>query len=170
MRILLATLLSCFLLASCATKIPATKLERANVLPLQIDPAFQFRKVLLSYNQELAPQIVTTSEPILFEERRRVWGAVDNVDRRELFGNYFIFFWRTSQQADVTIRLEYRQAALGNWVSAQERYYPGAKGSFRSEFSVIGDEYLESGRVTSWRALLIVDGKIVALTQSFIWK
>ncbi len=98
------------------------------------------------------------------------WGAVDNIDRRALFGNYFTFFWWSKKRADVTIRLEYRQADLGNYVSAQERYYPNAKGSFRSEFSVIGDEFLESGRVTSWRAILIVDGKIVALKQSFLWK
>ena len=73
------------------------------------------------------------------------------------------FFWRTSEQADVTVRLEYRQAALGNYVMAVERYYPQAKGSYKSEFDTAGDEYLENGRVTSWRVLLIVNGRIVAL-------
>jgi hypothetical protein len=43
-------------------------------------------------------------------------------------------------------------------------------GSRKSSFEVTGDEYLESGRVTAWRALLIVDGKIVALRQSYMWK
>ena len=46
---------------------------------------------------------------------------------------------------------------------AVERYYPQAKGSYVSEFNTAGDEFLESGRVTSWRVLLIVNGKIVAL-------
>ena len=88
----------------------------------------------------------------------------------ERYGNYFTFFWRTQKTTDVTVRLEYRQAALGNYVMAQERHYPEARGSHHTEFRVTGDDYLEMGRVTSWRALLIVDGRIVALTQSFIWK
>ena len=88
----------------------------------------------------------------------------------ERYGNYYTFFWRTSERADVTVRLEYRQSALGNYVMAMERYYPQAKGSYTSEFNTAGDEYLESGRVTSWRVLLIVDGRIVALRQSFMWR
>ncbi len=53
---------------------------------------------------------------------------------------------------------------------AQERYYPHASGSYKSTFRVTGDEYLEHGQVTSWRVLLIVDGRIVAFRQSFMWK
>jgi hypothetical protein len=66
--------------------------------------------------------------------------------------------------------LEYRQAALGNYVMATERYYPQAKGSYKSEFTTAGDEHLEYGRITSWRVLLIVDGRIVAFRQSFMWR
>jgi hypothetical protein len=29
---------------------------------------------------------------------------------------------------------------------------------------------LENGRVTAWRALLIVEGRIVALSQSYMWR
>ena len=32
------------------------------------------------------------------------------------------------------------------------------------------DEFLENGRVTAWRALLIVEGRIVALSQSYMWR
>jgi hypothetical protein len=52
---------------------------------------------------------------------------------------------------------------------AKERYYPGVRGSRKSPFEVTGDEFLESGRVTAWRVLLIVDGKIVAMRQSYMW-
>ncbi len=55
------------------------------------------------------------------------WGAVGWTERDVRFGNYYTLFWRTSEQADVTVRLEYRQAALGNYVMAMERYYPNAK-------------------------------------------
>ncbi len=170
MRTLLGIVLLSLVLASCATPPPpATKLEKANVLPLAINDRFQFRKVKLYYHQNIPPE-TTTSEPILFERQRITWGVLNSYDSQKLYGNYFTFFWRTSERADVTFRLEYRQAALGNHVMAQERYYAGARGSFISDFTVIGDDYLEFGAVISWRALLIVDGRIVALKQSFMWK
>jgi len=169
MRTFLGSLLSILLLSSCATPEPATKLEKANVLPLELNDNFEFRKQKLDFYDN-KPMPLTTSEPVIFERQRLEWGAVGWMEREERYGNYFTFFWRTSERADVTVRLEYRQSALGNYVMAMERYYPEAKGSYKSEFQVIGDDFLEFGQVTSWRCLLIVDGRIVGLTQSFIWK
>ena len=167
----LALVLFTVLLASCATApVPATRLERANVLPLQLNDNFQFRKIKRFFYGEETRRVQTQSEPVSFEIMRLTFGAVNDYDIKQRFGNYFDFFWRTSERADVTIRLEYRQAGLNNYVMAQERYYPQARGSFQSSFEVTGDDYLEYGRVTSWRVILIVEGKIVALRQSFIWK
>ncbi len=158
------------ILASCATTpVPATKLQKANVLPLALDDDFQFRKVKLFYYQPVNPPR-TESEPVNIEHLRLAFGAITRVDTLERLGNYFTFFWRATREADVTLRLEYRQASLGNYVMAQERYYPAEKGSFESDFTVIGDDYSEFGEVTAWRALLIVDGRIVGLRQSFMWK
>jgi hypothetical protein len=39
----------------------------------------------------------------------------------------------------------------------------------KTAFKIIGDDYIEDGRITSWRALLIENGKIVGLTQSYLW-
>jgi len=170
MRKVLGLIFATFALASCSTvQEPATHLEKANILPLSLNDNFQFRKVKLYYFQPTPPPI-TTSEPVIFEQIRMTWGALDDYDTQQRYGNYFNFFWRNLVEADVTVRLEYRQAGLGNHVMAQERYYPATKGSHQSEFKVTGDEYLEAGRVTAWRALLIVDGKIVGLRQSFLWK
>ncbi len=170
MRTSLAFALLSLAFFSCSTPPgPATKLERAGVLPLEINDNFQFRKIQQSFFSR-DPVPVTQSEPVLFERQRMEWGAVDRYQLEERYGNYYTFFWRASERADVTVRLEYRQSALGNYVMAMERYYPQAKGSYRSEFNTAGDEYLESGRVTSWRVLLIVDGRIVALRQSFMWR
>jgi hypothetical protein len=170
MRTSLAFVLLSLAFSSCSTSPgPATKLEKAGVLPLELNDNYQFRKVKLFYfSADRVP--VTQSEPVLFERQRMAWGAVDGYQLARRYGNYYTFFWRTSQRADVTVRLEYRQSALGNYVMAMERYYPEAKGSYRSEFNTAGDEYLEFGRVTSWRVLLIVDGRIVALRQSFMWR
>jgi hypothetical protein len=170
MRKLLTFGLLSIAFASCSTPPePATKLERAAVLPLEINDNFQIRKIKQTFFDE-GPVPETESEPVNFERRRLEWGAIDRTQLQMRYGNYYQFFWRTSEQADVTVRLEYRQAALGNYVMAVERYYPQAKGSYRSEFDTAGDEFLESGRVTSWRLLLIVNGRIVAFRQSFMWR
>jgi hypothetical protein len=67
------------------------------------------------------------------------------------------------------VRLEYRQEKLGSHVQAQEIHYDHVSGSLKTNFAVIGDDYNEDGKVTSWRALLIENGRIVALNQSFLW-
>ncbi|HEY5742914.1 MAG TPA: hypothetical protein VIS99_10260 [Terrimicrobiaceae bacterium] len=170
MRISLAFAFLSLALASCSTPTErATKLEKAAVLPLELNDNFQFRKTQQAYyTQDPPPR--TDSEPVNFERQRLQWGAVDRYQLEKRYGNYYTFFWRTSERADVTVRMEYRQAALGNYVMAMERYYPQAKGSFKSEFTTAGDDYWENGRVTSWRILLIVEGRIVALRQSFMWR
>lgn len=163
------------LLAGCATpEGPATRLDKANILPLALDDSYQFRKVLTSvFDPSLPEQQVVggnTGGVIEFERLRRTWGAVESFEVAKRHGNYFTFFWRTSKESDVALRLEYRQAGLGNYVMAQERFYPAARGSYRSTFQVTGDDFLENGRVSAWRALLIVEGRIVALTQSYMWR
>jgi hypothetical protein len=163
-------------LAGCATpEGPATRLDKANVLPLALDDAYHFRKILTSgFDPTLTEPKVgsgrNTGGVIEFERLRRTWGAVESFEVAQRHGSYFTFFWRTSKESDVTLRLEYRQAGLGNYVMAQERYFPAARGSFRSTFQVTGDDFLENGRVSAWRVLLIVDGRVVALSQSYMWR
>ena len=79
------------------------------------------------------------------------------------------FFWRSSRKADLTVRFEYRQQNLGAFVQAKEYVVKDAKGSYSSEFDVIGDQYNEDGKVCGWRVLLIENGKVVGLNQSFLW-
>ena len=170
MRRLLGPVVLALMLASCATPPgPATKVQKAAVLPLELNDNFEFRKVKLLFRDEAKP-VETESEPVLFERQRMSFGALTEFDEQQRYGNYFSFFWRNSETADVTVRLEYRQAALDNYVMAEERYYPATRGSHQSDFEVTGDDFLEFGRVTAWRALLIVDGRIVAFRQSFMWR
>jgi len=143
--------------------------EKANVLPLALDDAFQFRKTELFFNDAEAHPQSTDNEMILFERQRVNFGAINSVQRRARSGNYFTFFWRTSRHANLTFRLEYRQEKLGSYVEAQEVPYTDAHGSVRTQFNVIGDDYYQNGRVVAWRALLIENGKIVGLTQSYLW-
>ncbi len=144
------------------------QLEKANVLPLALDDAFQFRKTKIFLNE---PELFKmTVDPMIAFERARVnFGAVNQYDRQQRYGSYYTFFWRAAERADITVRFEYRQQRLGAYVQAKELSYPAVKGSVKSEFAVIGDDYREDGKVTSWRVVLIENGRIVALNQSFLW-
>ncbi|MCX6972407.1 MAG: hypothetical protein NTV93_19965 [Verrucomicrobia bacterium] len=156
--------------AGCSTpEEPANRLEKANVLPLALDDSYQVRKIQQNTYDNTVVQPATISEAANFERLRTYWGAIQSYEYAQRNGNYYNFFWRAKNTSDVTVRFEYRQAALNNYVMAKERYYPGVRGSRKSPFEVTGDEFLESGRVTAWRVLLIVDGKIVALRQSYMW-
>jgi hypothetical protein len=148
-------------------------LPEANVLPLALSDDFQFRKFDIFINAQLRPRStpMTTRELMIYMERhRRTWGDVDNTEISADTGEFFTFFWRTKRQTDLILRFEYRQSNLKNLVQAREIKYPAARGSHESEFAIVGSDYTEDGRVTSWRALLIENNKIVALLQSRAWR
>ncbi|MDQ3624493.1 MAG: hypothetical protein M3463_18725 [Verrucomicrobiota bacterium] len=147
----------------------ARPLDKANVLPLALEDGFEFRKTKLFLNDPDLVKVVTSERMIAFERERIRFGAVTGYDERQRRGHYLSFFWRTKREADLTVRLEYRQANLGSYVQAKEIEYKGVKGSRKTEFQIIGDDYREDGRITAWRALLIEKGRIVALNQSFLW-
>lgn len=147
---------------------PPRPLEKATVLPLALDDTFQFRKTKLFLNDPL--YFKSAADPMIeFERRSAEFGAITNSDRVERRGHYFTFFWRADRRADITVRLEYRQEHLGSYVQAREIHCPDARGSEKTHFAITGDDYLEDGRIVAWRALLIENGKIVGLTQSFLW-
>jgi hypothetical protein len=148
---------------------PQTRLENANVLPLALDQRYQFRKIqeFLNDPKYLKP---TSDAMIAFERQRINWGAVTNVvDKYQRRGVYYNFFWRAGKPGPVTFRLEYQQANLGSYVQAREVHYNNPRGTMETQFQIIGDDYIQDGSVIAWRALLISDGKIVGLAQSYLW-
>ncbi len=164
-------------------------LTKVNPLPVALNGDFQFRKTKLfhlmvtppkakrSLSSSLArgdpnnnPTAGIAEASLGFERTYRLYGAISNADRAQLYGNYFDFFWRVKRPANVTVRLEYRQEVLRSFVQAREISYPNAKGNIKTEFAVIGDDYLQDGRVTAWRCLLIENGKIVAENRSYLWE
>ena len=157
------------LLAACVAPPKAVELVDAPVLPLALDNDFSFRKINRFLNQPELFQ-TTQNETINFERTRVNFGALSADERRRRQGTYFDFFWRANRPADLTVRLEYRQAKTGNAVRAQEVAYEQAQGSVKTSFAVIGDSYLWSGPVTAWRCLLIENKRIVGFTQSYLWK
>jgi hypothetical protein len=170
--------------------------EKVSPLPVVLSDDFEFRKTKLFYLSDKPPKkgegTRTTSSatslgggksgspsqkvqtlqdaPITFERQYRLFGAVTALDQRQRFGNYFDFFWRAKRSSDVTVRLEYRQEKLHEHVQAQEISYRNVRGTHRTEFKVIGDDYFDDGRVIAWRCLLIENGRIVAENRSFMWE
>jgi hypothetical protein len=175
----LAALAACLAMAACSSTSPVLHKEpprqvpigKAPVLPLALSDDFQIRKCSFFYNdpRDERARRPTADLMIAFERQRMNYGAVSGYDRAERYGHYYYIYWRAKRKADLTVRFEYRQENLGSLVQAKEYYYPGAEGTIESKFTVIGDEYAEDGRVTSWRVLLIENGKIVGLHQSFLW-
>jgi hypothetical protein len=173
-------------------------LDRVIPLPMALSDDFQFRKTKLYLLTETAPGQEKTSSTdsvrsatkggklsstapssksttvqdasIRFERQYRLFGAATKLDQRERIGNYFDFFWKARRSADLTVRLEYRQEKLHAHVQAQEISYSNARGSCKTEFKVVGDDYFDDGRVTAWRCLLIENGRIVAETHSYMWE
>jgi hypothetical protein len=167
--------------------------EKVTRLPVELSNDFEFRKTKLFYLSDRAPvagvgtrQSTSTlggksnspsqktatlqDAPITFERQYRMFGAVTGLDQRQRFGNYFDFFWRAKRPSDVTVRLEYRQEKLHEHVQAQEISYRNVRGTRKTEFKVIGDDYFDDGRVIAWRCLLIENGRIVAENRSFMWE
>jgi hypothetical protein len=169
--------------------------EKVTRFPVALSDDFEFRKTKLFFMSEKAPkasekarQTSSTSTlggkstspsqktatlqdaPITFERQYRLFGAVTALDQRQRFGNYFDFFWRAKRPSDVTVRLEYRQEKLHEHVQAQEISYRNVRGTQKTEFKVIGDDYFDDGRVIAWRCLLIENGRIVAENRSFMWE
>ena len=164
--------------------------EKVTPLPVALDKDFEFRKTKLFFLSEQTPKAsqrthgtstlgaksntpnqktaTVQDAPITFERQYRLYGAVTALDRRQRFGDYFDFFWRAKRPSDVTVRLEYRQEKLHEHVQAQEITYRSARGTHKTEFKVIGDDYFDDGRVIAWRCLLIASGRIVAENRSFL--
>ena len=108
---------------------------------------------------------------LAFERRRLLYGAITPSDQRARYGNYYTFFWRARRRGNFSVRLEYRQQKLGAYVQAREVEYPAGEGSHVTRFAINGDDYVEQGRVSAWRLVVIEDGRrIVALKQSYLWR
>ena len=197
MRFAVAFLILAFLVVSVPGKTAREEpkvVEKVTPLPVALDPNFEFRKTSLFFlsekgglkPSERAPQETSKvggksnspnqktatlqDAPIVFERQYRLYGAVTGLDQYQRFGNYFDFFWRVKRPSDVTVRLEYRQEKLHEQTQAQEITYRNVRGTNKTEFKVVGDDYFDDGRVIAWRCLLIANGRIVAENRSFLWE
>jgi hypothetical protein len=179
--------LACLAVGNLLAAPPVKVLTKVDPLPVALNDDFQFRKTKLfhlmvnppktrkSFSQAMAtnpnnPTAGIAEASLGFERSYRLHGAISQADKNQRYGNYFDFFWRVKRPANVTVRLEYRQEQLRSFVQAREISYAEARGNYKTEFAIIGDDYLQDGRVTAWRCLLIENGKIVAENRSYLWE
>jgi hypothetical protein len=173
-RVVKIPLLSALCLALCAcagTNQKPYQVENPEILPVALDPAFELRKTK-QYFLDPAPKRLSgpINAAITFERGYRLHGAVTALDQRQRFGTYFDFFWRARRDAEVRVRLEYRQEKLHAFVQAREARYPHARGHHQTEFAIVGDDFFDDGRVIAWRVSLIVEGRVVATKHSYLWE
>jgi hypothetical protein len=184
---LVATISASTVLAAKELKTTAKVLTKVEPLPVALSDDFQFRKTKLFLLSETVakarkslssamstnpnnPTAGIAEASLGFERTYRLYGAITAAEKNQRYGNYFDFFWRVKRPANVTVRLEYRQEKLRSFLQARELSYANAKGNYKTEFAIIGDDYLQDGRVTAWRCLLIENGQIVAENRSFLWE
>ncbi len=104
------------------------------------------------------------------EKLRRLHGAVSMEERKNLLGQYYTIRWNDSQtkHGPPTITFEYQQG--GSDIKSFRREFPKFETSGTAEFSIIGDNYFNNGRVLAWRATLRRGEQVIATRQSYLWQ
>lgn len=110
-------------------------------------------------------------DPMARHERvRRFHGAVSMAERAQRLGQYYTILWQAEAGVKKEILFEYQQAKSGSKIKTMKRPLDVNAASGKEEFSVIGDNYFDNGRVLTWRISLIADGKTIATEQSYMWE
>lgn len=139
-------------------------------MPSVVDSGgFSFGKILeYVHDPEVTPEADDRS--LRFEKKYHNFGAVTQVQRRAKRGHYFYVNWHTKQRvSDVKVRFEYRQKNTKDKLYVLEVPFSDVKGWQKAVFEVVGEAYFTQGVVTSWRALVMQGGQIMAERRSFIW-
>ena len=137
-------------------------------LPVSLDESVSLNKIYTFRND---PLVRRTGNPMLdFEKKYWDHGAILKKDVEGRQGNIFVINWQNDgAPADLTIRLDYRQANTRERVMTKTEEYKNFDGYEKTVIQVVGDDYLRGGVVNSWRISIVRDGKIIAQEKSFIW-
>jgi len=116
-------------------------------------------------------KVIKSDDPMIkFEQKRRLYGSIEEVERKDLYGNYFTIFWTSETRSPVAVRFEYRQGSTGPTTHVQEMVVDEPKRSNTTEFRIVGDDYHENGKVTQWKASVVENGSVVAEYKSYLWQ
>ena len=106
------------------------------------------------------------------EKQARLHGAISMEERSKLLGQYFTVLWNQPEadQGPVKITFEFLQGGTGSQVKQRVQTFPAAATSGRAEFSVIGEDYRNHGRVLAWQVRLYRGDREIASRRSYLWK
>lgn len=105
------------------------------------------------------------------EQRRLLHGAIGVREQEQRLGYYYVVLWDDDSSGEpVKVVFEYQQASTASKVRRQELSFDGGETEGRGEFRIIGDEYIEGGRVLAWKCTLMRGGREVASRHSYLWQ
>lgn len=124
------------------------------------------------YHLRELPLEVNEDEPMLRGERlRRMHGAIGIREQEQRLGQYYTVLWHDDAVgAPVRVVMRYRQASSGSRVLWKEQEFAGEQQEGKAEFRVVGDDYIDGGRVLAWRVSLLRGEHEVASRQSYLWE
>ncbi len=104
------------------------------------------------------------------EKLRRLYGAVSIEERKQRLGQYYTVLWNADAGAEKEIVFRYQQGGSGSRIKEMRRTLPAGQAQGKEEFTVIGDNYFENGRVLAWKIDLTANGETIASKQSYLWE
>lgn len=107
------------------------------------------------------------------EKLRRLHGAVSLEERRQQLGQYYTVLWQDEEgvgRGPVEVVFEYQQGGTASRVKREVRRFGAEEEAGTAEFSVIGDNYFQNGKVLAWRVGLRRAGKEIAHKRSYLWQ
>ena len=108
---------------------------------------------------------------IRFERQHHLHGAITKEQRQDRLGHYYTLFWKApATRTPVTLRFEYRQSRTGEQISTLDQVIREVRDQNKTALRITGESYQRNGRVVSWQATLLQDGKVLDQTRSFLWK
>lgn len=102
-----------------------------------------------------------------------LYGEMSRKQRENKLGQYYTIHWEdTFPHSTIDLVFEYQRAGHGSRIFSQKINYPANRsgGEITAEFSFTGEDYAASGRVMTWKATLLQDGKEVSRRTSYLWE
>jgi hypothetical protein len=101
-----------------------------------------------------------------------LYGAVSLEERKDRLGQYYKVLWHdpTTAGSNREIIFRYQQGGSGSRIKEMRRTIPSELVEGKEEFSIIGDNYFENGRILAWKIDFTVNGKTIASKQSYLWE
>jgi len=116
----------------------------------------------------------TGDDPMVRNEKlRRLHGAVSMEERRQRLGQYFTVQWEDPDgvgSGQPELVFEYQQGGTASLIKRMVRRFDASQPAGVAEFSVIGDDYFNNGRVLTWRVTLRRGTRVIATRQSYLWQ